>query len=111
LPAPLGFALAAVLEVEQDQLDVPHQVSLEIRNNHGPIGQAMGGFQSGSQARLEVGESILAPFAMPLHGLLTETYGKHTLTISVDAGVATESLDFWVLHPDEMNIPPVQLGV
>ena len=108
LPAPLGVAVAVALEVPQDELETPHEVNVRITNDEGLVGRMMGAFQAGPQPRLEEGESAVVPFAMPLHNVGTSVHGRHVLEISVDAGAAVKTIEFWVLHPDEMQIPPIR---
>jgi hypothetical protein len=106
LPAPFGVVLAVVIEATQDELENPHEVHVLIDNVDGRIGEGMGGFQVPRPDRLEPGEHVLLPSVLDLRLAMTASYGKHTLHISVDSEDERD-LHFWVLHPDELAIPPL----
>ena len=62
LPAPLGVALAAVIELAQEETAVPHELQVEVFDPDGTlIGMVMGGFQTAPNERLEPGEHVLVP--------------------------------------------------
>jgi len=106
MPAPLGIAVAAILSMSQDEMGIPHEVAFSIRNDEHVIAEVMGAVQAGAPlANPEPGEVVLAPTAVPLHGVGTDAYGRHVLSISVDHGVAEREIHFWVLHPQERQLP------
>jgi hypothetical protein len=108
LPAPLGIAFATILSLDRDEGGTPHEVAISIRNEAHVVAELMGAVQAGALgANLEAGEVLLAPLAFPLHQVGTDRYGRHTLTMSVDAGAARREVAFWVLHPDEQRLPPI----
>jgi hypothetical protein len=107
LPAPLGVGLAIVVELEPDEIGVPHEVAVTISNNAGEIARAMGGFQSVAAMNIEEGERFLAPVPMNLQAVATQLYGRHDIDISLDDGAATKRVSFWVLHPDEQRLPAI----
>ena len=107
LPAPLGVALAAIVEIEQSELDVPHEIRATISNDLGVLAEVAGGFQVGRPPRMETNELGYAPFVMPLQGVVTNAYGRHVLTLTVDVDVTSKEIKFWVLHPVEQDMAPV----
>lgn len=110
LPAPLGVTLALVIRMDQEvaALGLPHELSVTIRNDEGVVNQGMAGFQPTElPPRLEPGEKLLIPIVIPqLQAVATTRYGRHSLEVSLDNGQPT-TMEFWVLHPDEMVIPPI----
>lgn len=109
LPAPLGVALALMIRIPQDvaELRLPHEIQVTVLNDAGMVNQGMGAFQTGElPPRIEPGESLLVPFVMPVNGVAIFAHGRHWIDVSVDNGEPTH-LEFWVLHPDELAIPPI----
>lgn len=107
LPAPLGIALALLIDMEREVEDVPHEVRLIISDPDGqPVGEAVAGIQYSGGARLEPGEHHLIPLVLPLHQVGTTKYGHHRIDVNID-GVSTREIRFWVLHPDEKVLPPI----
>lgn len=105
LPAPLGAALSVQIEMRQEEDSVPHEVRADVWDrNKKSIAQVAGGVQYGGGARLEKGELHTIPLALPLHPVGVEKYGRHEVRINVDGGPITV-LSFWVLHPDEQQMP------
>jgi|ERR1039458_5537560 hypothetical protein len=111
LPAPAAIMVAAVLELERDEITVPHELVVTVTSTVAgdTVINAVGGFQGQGPAKLEPDETQLftMPFDFRQAGLMT--YGRHDLTASVDGGVATLSKAFWLLHPDELGLPALEL--
>lgn len=108
LPAPLGVAVAGIIVFEQEQADVPHEIELTVESDSDLLVRVMSAVQVGTPiAHLESGELLRAPFAFPLHGAGTDKYGKHLARVSVDKGDAVREIAFWVLHPEEQDLPPL----
>ena len=108
MPAPLGIAFAAILSMTPEELGTPHEMALTIRNEEHVIAEVMVAIQGGApMVNIEPGEILLAPAAVPLHGVGTDHYGRHTLSMSIDHGVAERDVHFWVLHPQEQQLPPI----
>lgn len=109
LPAPLGIAFAAILSMTPEELALPHEVAIMIRNEEHVIARVMGAVQGGAGplANIEPGEMLLAPTAVALHDMGTDRYGRHTLSVSIDHGAAERDIHFWVLHPQEQLLPPM----
>lgn len=106
LPAPLNIALGVILCLTPEELPVPHEVSVEGTNDLGPFVQSMGAIQAGAPAvNVEPGERLMVPFAQSLHLVGTAAYGRHSIRISVDNGTAERQVEFWVLHPEEQQLP------
>lgn len=109
LPAGMGVALALVIEVTQEETAVPHEIQIWVRDRDGKqVAEVMGGFELTPGPRTERGENLLTPIAIPLQGVGLEQYGKHVVSLAVDAQIVHE-LEFWVLHPDEQVLPVVHL--
>lgn len=108
LPAPFAVTLAMVLSVSEGELDVPHQLLFTVTGpNAEEIGSGMSGFQAGRPDRLEAGEDVLAPIVFPVP-LMTNVYGRHAIELKIDnEPEGRELCCFWVLHPDEQQIPPL----
>lgn len=105
MPASFGVYLALVLEIEQEQLLIPHEVLIDISDPEGHLGRVMAGFQAERPPRLEPGENVTVPLPVNLQPVMSRVYGEHRLDISLDVSV-TCTLRFWVLHPEEQNLPP-----
>lgn len=104
LPAPLGVAFAMVLELEPDELAVPHEIHLTMTDSAGRvIAELMGALEAAAR-QLHNDENALFPHTVALHPVTTERYGRHELTISIDQAL-TRTLVFYVLHPDERHLP------
>ncbi len=105
LPAPLGVALTLQLQMTQSEDAMPHEVRVDLWDrNKKSIAQAAAGVQYGGGARLEKGEHHLLQLALPLHQVGVEKYGRHELRINIDGG-PVRVLSFWVLHPEEQQLP------
>ena len=107
VPAPLGVTLALVMELDVDEIRLPHEVQVTITNDFGPVASITGAFQAGTPlANPEPGELFLAPFPADLRMVLTAHHGRHQIDVSIDVDAAERRLSFWVLHPEEMSLPP-----
>ncbi len=108
LPAPLGVALAVIVGMDDAERAEPHEIQVTVRNETKLLVSAMGALQVASlNANVEPGEIVMAPFAMALHSAGTDGYGRHSVHLSLDAGAAEREIPFWVLHPDERQLPPM----
>ena len=110
VPAPLNMSVAIVVELTQDEADLPHEVHVVVRDpNRNKIAEAMGSIQiNAREAKYEANEKVLFPLALPFGPAGTRRRGTHTVDISIDNREHCE-LKFWVLHPDEQTLPPVHL--
>lgn len=105
LPAPLNVTLSLLVELEQDELDVAHELVIDVRGpDDDPVAEARAEFHAPSTDRLEDGEKLTSPVVVPLHAVTTSRFGPHTIKVSID-GVLANVVDFWVLHVDEMMLP------
>jgi len=107
VPAPLGVALASIIEMERDDLDVPHELNMILSNSTGQIAQATGALQLGTPPKMEADEIALAPFVMPLQMVGTGSFGRHAITLTLDVDACSREMVFWVLHTDEMHLPAI----
>jgi hypothetical protein len=105
-PAPLNVMLAAVARMDEVDLDRPHEINFDIRAGDIVVIRGGGALQTARPPRLEVGEPVLVPFVNDLRLGLTPYRGRHTISLSAD-GVFAFEIEFWVLHPDEQNLPPL----
>jgi hypothetical protein len=109
LPAPLRVALAAVIELAQEETALPHELQVEVFDPDGTlIGMVMGGFQTAPNERLEPGEHVLVPVALDLRMVGTNRFGCHVLRLRLDAGIVEREMRMWLLHTDERDLPGVR---
>lgn len=108
LPATLGVSLALTLEVPRDEVLLPHEVQVMIKDSdRNLLAEVTGGTQAPQlPIRLEPEEAVLVSLALPLQSINVLRYGRHDLDISVDK-VSVRTLHAWVLHPDERSLPPL----
>ena len=106
LPAPLGVALAVIVDLSPDVVFDAHEVTVAfVRDDDNmQINEVKGAFQVGPELRLEPGEHQLVPIVFDLHGAVVDQYGAYTFHIAIDFIPAT-ALRFWVLHPEEQLLP------
>lgn len=108
LPAPLGVVLATVIDIDPSEVGPPHEIHVTVHDSTGRLlVELMGAVTANPNERFEPGEHTLLPVAFDMRGAGTPQFGKHALVLTMDAGKVSRQLDFWVLHPDEMVIPPV----
>lgn len=99
-PAPMNAALAIVLELHQVELSRPHEVDVLVQGEDGEeIARAKGGFQTDTE--VDVGETLLVPFALPLHAVGLPKPGRYSVEIAVD-GIHQRTLQFQA-HPRSEN--------
>jgi hypothetical protein len=106
MPAPLAVSVALLVGVPRDVATLPHEVSATLRTREGAVvGQAMGGFQIPEEPpNMEPGEGLLVPIVIPFTLVGVEQFGGYIFDIAVD-GESTTEIEFWVLHPDEQELP------
>lgn len=103
----MGVTLAIVVEVPRENLLLPHELHIRVLAPAGDVVvEAMGGFQINDPGRLEPGESQLVPQVIPLLNAGVQEFGAYRVEISLDSEPAT-AIRFWVLHPEELSIPPI----
>jgi hypothetical protein len=105
LPAPLGVALATLVAMQPEEMGQLHEIHVAVSSPARRIVEGMGALQAALPPNIEPGESVVVPFVLPLHNAGTAEYGRHVVELSIDDGVASSQLTFWVLHPDEMALP------
>lgn len=107
LPAGLGVSIAMLVDMERELEDTPHEVRIVIDGPAGErVAEAVAGIQYQGGVRFEVGEHHLIPLVMPLHDVGLASYGRYTMTATVD-GIGSKENVFWVLHPDEQTLPSI----
>jgi hypothetical protein len=105
LPAPLSVALACLVAIDPTEAEQLHEVHMTVSSPNMQLGDAMGALQASVPPKIEPGETMLLPIVLPLHNIGTVEYGRHVVRLSFDAGLVSDELQFWVLHPDEMKLP------
>ena len=96
LPAILPIYLALVVEFEDLEITMPHEITISIDDLETNTAKGSTAFQVAEEdLKLEASEKLLAPFAIPLIGLPIKEYGKHIIKIYVDDALMRE-LAFWV---------------
>jgi hypothetical protein len=109
LPAPLALQIAVSVRVGEGDLGVPTDISLQLIDPNGnDLGGAQGGFIPSDPGRMEAGEILLAPLVFDFRNYSVMTYGGHTVKVNVGSIESEITRQFWVLHPDELSIPPVK---
>lgn len=107
LPASLGVVLALLVEVDSDQLELPHEVTVQINDSDGKlVGRVVGAFQKSpdGELHLEPGEDVLLPTVIDLRPVATLRYGRHRIRVRIDESDPV-FLTLYVLHRDEMRLP------
>lgn len=105
LPAPFGISAAALVSMDQAELDRPHEVQLRVIGPDGStLVQMMAGFQPDRPPRLELNERVTFPVGIPFPQAGTNQWGKHRAELSIDGTIRGEA-DFWVLHVEELQLP------
>ena len=109
LPAPLSIDFATLISCPQEQIGRPHEIEVRITDPSGNAAAvAMGAFKMERAQRLEGGEAQVLPLVLSFKAVATKEFGHHRLTATIDHDAATtKELDFWVLHRDELKIPPL----
>lgn len=108
LPAVLAVQVAIFVAYTQPDFGVPHDISLQLYDPAGAdFAGARGGFIPADPGRLEIGETMLFPMVFDFRNYSVLAYGKHSLKVSVSRSESVMNRDFWVLHPDELLIPPL----
>ncbi len=108
LPAPLSVSLALVFELEQGEVELPHEVTVQVNDPRTTaIARIVAGFQA-KRANLgyEPGEKAMLPFVVSLNQVGTRHYGLHRIRVRVDESDPT-ILSLWVQHSDERQLPSI----
>ena len=106
LPAPIGVALAVLIDLEPHETGIPHELTIHIFDpDDEKLAEAVAGFESRNE-RPEPGEHGMAPIVINMHSASTNRYGRHAIALDLD-GRRGPVLEFWILHPEEQLIPPV----
>jgi hypothetical protein len=110
VPAPMGVAVALLLEVDRSELGRPHQLEMVVMGEDGgEVAKVQGGFQSPPNPHLEFGENALLPIQVPLHGAAVPTYGQYSMSVHID-NVMHARLTFIVRHPSQKPGPNLPAG-
>ena len=108
LPSPLGIQVAALVAIDSEDFGQPHDISIQIFDPDGnDFAGARGGFLPRDPGRLEPGEKALLPMVFDFRNYPVTKYGAHELKVSIVGSGSEISRKFWILHPDELAIPPV----
>ena len=109
LPTRLSIWLAVQMELEPSELGIPHEVRVLLVNpDNARMVQLVSAVQAERHPRHEDGERVLVPLAVSLLPVNFEKYGRHSVKIMVD-NMESHVLEFWLQHPDERVLPPIQL--
>ena len=109
LPTRLSIWLAVQMELEPSELGIPHEVRVLFVNPYNAtMAQLVSAVQAERHPRHEDGERVLVPLAVSLLPVNFEKYGRHSVKIMVD-NMESHVLEFWLQHPDERVLPPIQL--
>lgn len=103
-PAPMGVALALVLELHQMELGKPHELEVLVQGQDGEqVASIVGGFNLG-RAQAEPGETVLAPMPFDLRNVGVPAPGVYSIEVAVD-GTHQRTLRFSVSGPSEPETP------
>lgn len=109
LPTRLSIWLAVQMELEPSEFGIPREVRvLFVNPDNARIAQLVSAVQAERHPRHEDGERVLVPLAVSLLPVNFEKYGRHSVKIMVD-NMESHVLEFWLQHPDERVLPPIQL--
>ncbi|HEX9260401.1 MAG TPA: hypothetical protein VF855_12750 [Acidimicrobiales bacterium] len=88
LPAPLGIAVAIVVELPFDEVKDNHTVTARITHvaSATDVLRTEVGVQANDPA-VEPGESLYVPLVVSLHQVTVSAYGAYDIVVSVDHGV------------------------
>jgi hypothetical protein len=92
-PSPLGIFLGVILEAEQDEAALVHEVRVTVTREGGEeeIGRLTAALQGHQNPTAAVGilpgEPIIVPIAIPLTGVMISGLGMYDIRVSVDGGV------------------------
>ena len=110
LPAPLNVMFAVLIDVAPGEADTPHEVELRFTGPQNQmLGIVKGAFKAARSDRCERDEHQLLPVVLDLRNAGATAYGGHLAKLRLDGGVDERQVEFWVQHPDEKMLPPVQL--
>lgn len=109
LPAPLAFQVAIIIQYSMPDYGVPHDISVQFFDPQGnDFAGSRGGFIPQDSGRQEEGESMLLPMVFDFRSINVVAYGHYSLKVSLGQSGSELTRDFWVLHPEELIIPPVR---
>ena len=106
LPVALNVTVAALVAVEQHELERPHEFHFVIKDpERKVIMEAMGGFGVGRNPKLEKLEPTLFPIVVPVPPrVATNRWGKHLVEMTIDNRVRG-TIEFYVLDTQEQQLP------
>lgn len=85
LPAPMGVALALVVEIAPTERAVPHEITFAVRDPASTeVGKGGAGLQLGPEAVFDADERAVIPLVVPLPFQI-QRYGWHSLHILFDS--------------------------
>jgi hypothetical protein len=102
------MALALLVAVEPDEVGQLHEVHMTVRSPNQLPAEAMGALQATLPPNIEPGESLMLPFVLALQDVGTEEYGRHVVQVSINGGIVSHELHFWVLRPEELALPSLR---
>jgi hypothetical protein len=106
LPTPLNTQWAVELDTTDEEMGRDYPVTATLV---GPDGSSLlklaRPLKVNRPARLEPGESVLVHLLFDVRHVPAREYGRYEAVI--EAGNAKFSRPFWLLHPDELLIPPL----
>lgn len=101
-PMAMGVALAFVLEIPPDEIELAHEVKVTVTRPEAveTVTEATVGLQLRQEqiTGIQPGESIQFPWVVPLHNVGLPAYGAYDVKVSVDSQTP-ELLTFYVVEP------------
>jgi hypothetical protein len=97
-PAPLGVHLALILELDQVELEGPHELQVIVMGQDGArLAELRGGFQANA-GEAELGEMVQIPMAFDLRPVGVPGPGSYDVKIYID-GHHQHDLTLWCRQP------------
>lgn len=85
VPAALSMALAVVLEISCDELELAHEINFSVKHPESAetVASAVGGLQVGDAAT-NPGENLYVPFVADLRQLVVPAFGAYDVQTAAD---------------------------
>ena len=103
----LRVQLVILLELGLADYGVPHQVQANLNGPSIAMGKGITVFTATKPPRLEPGETLILPQVIDLHAGEWYELGRHQVEIQLDDAPAEYVFEFYVLHPEEAMLPPL----
>jgi hypothetical protein len=108
LPAPLNLMWTLQLEMALDDLEKDHVVhTLLLAPSAAELVHIVAPVRAVRPPRLEPDEPVLLPVVFDARTITLSEYGRYEISVAIPTSSINTTRLFWVLHPEEMLIPPL----